>query len=306
MLQSLQNTVRETISTQSAIQQALRSPSGLRVVWVIVEAEEDEAVYKKFLHPSSTVVQTSKDETGRKGYSNLEDIVLNIKGEEPRAHIMGIRDTDYTRYEDGYETPDNIFLTDRRDLEMMMLDAESVKQMLHTWAPAFDAAFAKCVPICRHFGYLRIYNSLNRLFVTFHISCVFPKPSIFYLLESSIFPLNLSPFFLGIDAFWRSVPPQQGYLNPLLPGYLRGRFGRIQSSRQLYFIVLIEHCLNLYAYLLAHLFSPICFPVIFSHNTRPIPLMPNSCTTHRAVFIFLPREDFSGKVTTVSSWGKSG
>lgn len=168
MLQSLQNTVRETISTQSAIQQALRSPSGLRVVWVIVEAEEDEAVYKKFLHPSSTVVQTSKDETGRKGYSNLEDIVLNIKGEEPRAHIMGIRDTDYTRYEDGYETPDNIFLTDRRDLEMMMLDAESVKQMLHTWAPAFDAAFAKCVPICRHFGYLRIYNSLNRLFVTFH------------------------------------------------------------------------------------------------------------------------------------------
>ena len=168
MLQSLQNTVQEPSGTKSAIRQALMSPAGLRVVWVVVEAEEDVAVYEKFMQPESTVVKTSEDETGRKGYANVETIVREVKEEEPRAHIMGIRDTDYTRYEDGYEAPANIFLTDRRDLEMMMLDSDSVKQSLRAWAPTFNAALDKCAPICRHFGYLRIYNEVNDLSVKFH------------------------------------------------------------------------------------------------------------------------------------------
>ncbi len=168
MLQSLQNTVSEPFGTKAAIRQALMSPAGLRVVWVVVEAEEDVAVYEKFMQPESTVVKPSEGETGRKGYANVETIVREVKEEEPRAHIMGIRDTDYTRYEDAYEAPANIFLTDRRDLEMMMLDSDSVKQSLRVWAPTFNAALSKCAPICRHFGYLRIYNSLNGLFVTFH------------------------------------------------------------------------------------------------------------------------------------------
>lgn len=168
MLQSLQNTVNEPSGTKSAIRQALMSPAGLRVAWVVVEAEEDLAVYEKFMQPDSTMVKTSEDEAGRKGYANVEHIVDEIKKEVPSAHIMGIRDADYTRYEDGYEAPANIFLTDRRDLEMMLLEAESVKQALREWAPSFNAAFAKCLPICRHFGYLRIFNSLKGLSVTFH------------------------------------------------------------------------------------------------------------------------------------------
>ena len=168
MLLSLQNTVSEPSDTKSAIRQALMSPAGLRVVWVVVEAEEDVKVYEKFMQSESTVVNTSEDETGRKGYANVELIVSEIKKEVPVAHIMGIRDTDYSRYKDGYEAPANIFLTDRRDLEMMLLEAESVKQALRAWAPTYDQAFAKCIPICRHFGYLRIYNSLRGLFVTFH------------------------------------------------------------------------------------------------------------------------------------------
>jgi len=168
MLQSLQNTVSEPSGTKSAIRQALMSPAGLRVVWVVVEAEEDVAVYEKFMQPDSTVVKTFEGETGRMSYANVELIVSEIKQEEPRAHIMGIRDADYTRYEDGYEAPANIFLTDRRDLEMMLLEAESVKQSLRTWAPAYDEAFTKCIPVCRHFGYLRIYNEVADLSVNFH------------------------------------------------------------------------------------------------------------------------------------------
>lgn len=168
MLKSLQETVAEPLGTQSAIRQALKSSFGLRVAWVVVEAEEDVAVYEKFMERDATVVITSVDSTGHQGYANVEIIVREVKKEEPNAHIMGIRDADYTRYDSSYKVPVNIFLTDRRDLEMMMLESDSVKQALLAWAPTFDVAFAKCVPICRHFGYLRIYNSLNGLFVTFH------------------------------------------------------------------------------------------------------------------------------------------
>ena len=137
MLQSLQNTISEPSGTKAAIRQALMSPVGLRLVWVIVEAEEDVAVYEKFMQPNSTVVKTSESETGRKGYANVEIIVREIKEEVPVAHIMGIRDADYLRYKTDNTIPKNIFLTDRRDLEMMLLSTDSVKLALCEWAPGF-------------------------------------------------------------------------------------------------------------------------------------------------------------------------
>lgn len=168
MLQSLKDTVLEPTGTKAAIRQAMMSPAGLRVAWVVVEAEEDVAVYEKFMRPDSTVVKTSEDSSGRKGYANVEFIVREIKEEVPVAHIMGIRDADYSRYEEGFTVPDNIFLTDRRDLEMTLLEADSVTQALRTWAPDYDAALAKCISVCRHFGYLRIYNEMADLSVVFH------------------------------------------------------------------------------------------------------------------------------------------
>ena len=59
MLRSLQDTVREPSGTKAAIRQALMSPAGLRITWVVVEAEEDVAVYQKFMRLDSTVVKTS-------------------------------------------------------------------------------------------------------------------------------------------------------------------------------------------------------------------------------------------------------
>lgn len=97
----------------------------------MVEAKDDADLYEKFLPRDTTVfVNASIDTSGIKGYANVEIIVRDVKAEEPRAHIMGIRDTDYTRYENGYAASANIFLTDRRDLEMMLLASDSVKQSL--------------------------------------------------------------------------------------------------------------------------------------------------------------------------------
>lgn len=167
MLKSLRDTVCEPSGTQSAIRQALKSPTGLRVAWIVVEAEEDVAVYEKFMQRDSTVVKTSAGNTGRKGYANVEIIVRAIKEEESRAHIMGIRDADYSRYKGNYSLPVNIFLTDRRDLEMMLLETESVKKALKDSIPEFEQVWNKCVPICRLFGYMRICNDLLGLDVRF-------------------------------------------------------------------------------------------------------------------------------------------
>lgn len=156
-------------NTKSAIIQALKSDLGKKTIWVIVESEDDYNVYSTFMDSASTVVKTSDDTDGRRSYANVELIVTEIKSMAPLTHIIGIRDADYTKYEvPTHVFPANIFVTDRRDLEMMMLSAESVKQALIEWASAYETAFEKCVPICRHFGYLRIYNSLNGLYVSFH------------------------------------------------------------------------------------------------------------------------------------------
>ena len=168
MLQSLKDAFHEPSGTKSSILQAMMSPAGLRVVWVVVEAEEDVKVYEKFMCEDSTIVKTSESETGRRGYANVEIIVSEIKEEVPVAHIIGIRDADYSRYKGDDNVPVNIFLTDRRDLEMMLLEAETVKQELRVWVPVFDEAFAKCIPVCRYFGYLRIYNEVADFSVTFH------------------------------------------------------------------------------------------------------------------------------------------
>ena len=163
MVQSLREAYQEPSGTQAAIRLALNSPAGLRISWIVVEGEEDVKVYSKFMRPENTVVKTSEGSDGRKGYANVELIVKDIKEEVPVAHIFGIRDADYSKYARGFTVSENIFLTDRRDLEMMLLEADSVQQALNEWIPNYEDALNRSVPVCRYFGYLRIFNGILNL-----------------------------------------------------------------------------------------------------------------------------------------------
>lgn len=168
MASSLASVVSSPIYTKAAILLALKSVVGQNTVWVVVEAEDDYRVYKEFMDSKTTVVKTSEDVSGRKSYANVESIVADIKNEVPAAHILGIRDADYTKYEDTTHVfPVNIFPTDRRDLEMMILESEKVQNALRAWAPAYDAALVIITPVCRQLGYLRIYNE------AFGLMCMF-------------------------------------------------------------------------------------------------------------------------------------
>ena len=53
--------------------------------------------YTKFMNSNTTVVKTSEDSEGRKGYDNVEKIVKEIREEVSQSHIIGIRDADYSK-----------------------------------------------------------------------------------------------------------------------------------------------------------------------------------------------------------------
>jgi len=124
---------KEPIYTESVIRTAIRSSIGEKWMWIVVEDEDDMRVYKKFCSPSVTRVLPSLAENKSKSCKNVEYIVEKVRtAYTPK--ISGIRDADYTRYiEPPYVVPEQVYLTDERDVEMQMLASESVKQGLELW-----------------------------------------------------------------------------------------------------------------------------------------------------------------------------
>lgn len=162
MPRSLQNTIPQPQHTKAVIQAALRSPRGVNKVWCIVEAEDDQRVYEKFFDPNVLCVLSSEDEDGRKSCHNVEKIVQDLHIEENNPKVFGIRDKDYTHFDISYIKPANVFLTDNRDLEMMMYSAPSVVAGLEIWHHDFPMRIGESMDKCRYLGGLRIYNEVKQ------------------------------------------------------------------------------------------------------------------------------------------------
>lgn len=137
--------------TKGIIESALRSPLEAERVWVLVEDTDDMNVYKRFFDTDIVNVLPAEDEEGRKGFEHVETIVTDILRQGLTTRIFGIRDTDYTRYEDTvHQFPPAIFHTDFRDVEMMLFSAPSVTTALVNWNPEFPAKLIECLPIARY------------------------------------------------------------------------------------------------------------------------------------------------------------
>ncbi|WP_291563422.1 hypothetical protein [Bacteroides sp.] len=166
---ALQDAIIQPDYTKAVIKAALCTPRGMRMVWCVVEDEYDQNVFIRFFNPDTTKILTSRDEEGKRGCENVENIVSEIGDEKPMCHIFGIRDCDYTKYDSSYHCPKNVFRTDRRDIEMMMMETEPVKKDLDSWDLNFSQKIAECENPVRYLGYLRIYNDVN------NIGCRFNK-----------------------------------------------------------------------------------------------------------------------------------
>lgn len=118
----------------------------------------------------SIVKHASIDDSRRGGYKNVELIVDEVNGQVRDAKIIGIRNKDYSCILDPEVSfPENIFVTDTRDLELMLLESESVSSVLKCWAnPLYEEAFATAKDVACFLGYLRIYNHIYLLSCDFH------------------------------------------------------------------------------------------------------------------------------------------
>lgn len=150
--------------TKAMVEAGIRSPSGAKKTWVIVEYSDDVNVYSKFFNPEYAQVLSSLTDKGKSGYRYVEEIVSELLMEYDRILILGIRDADYTRYESPmHQYPANIYATDHRDLEMMMLAAPSVPNALEQWNADFPVKFDECRPLVRTIGYMRIFNHIKNI-----------------------------------------------------------------------------------------------------------------------------------------------
>ena len=159
---SLQGIAVEPRITMDNLKMALMSPSGMSKVWVLLEGEADLKVFGAFFSEQTVSVKQAMSDTGHGGYKIVEDIVSAVSREFPAAAILGIRDRDYTPYHNpSYSMPENVFATDRRDLEMMLAERPSVRVQLALKLPGFETVENKIMPILRHMGYSRAYASCN-------------------------------------------------------------------------------------------------------------------------------------------------
>lgn len=159
MVGSVRGAVEQPKYTLSSILQGLHSPQGSKMLWVVVEDNEDKVFYEKFSDFNTSRIKTSEDENGYKGCEKVETIVREIvtKGYN---NVIGIRDADYIRYGDE-QIPSGIFVTDQRDLEMTLLYSQSVKDCLSSEIEGFVSDIERSMQICRFAGYARIMNSVH-------------------------------------------------------------------------------------------------------------------------------------------------
>lgn len=163
-----------TKHTLGHIDTKLRGMLGSRTTFVIVEGCDDLAFYKRFLDISKTTsyYSTKLNDEGKVqdgGCEELQNIVRTVLEEGRTDKIVGIMDTDYRKYMDGYHYPQNIFHTDYRDMEMTALSTPSVQQSLRGWIAGFDGIFERLKVMLRHAGVLRILND------RYHLGCSFKR-----------------------------------------------------------------------------------------------------------------------------------
>lgn len=161
----------EPTYTKSVIKAGLRTEKGRSRVWVVVEDDDDKVVYSRFMRTDDNVsIMPSLAEDGSKGCKNVESIVSEIKAEEGCRLIFGIRDKDYIEFGTvPYPLPEDVFVTDCRDIEMMMFAADSVRKALREWNDEIDRVLSEYGEVIRWFGYMRVCN------YRYNLGCSFKK-----------------------------------------------------------------------------------------------------------------------------------
>ena len=151
------------------IVQASRTPLVRDKTWVLVEAMEDKLAYGKFFNSERTLVYIPKEVGYENGCDNVEYVVGWFVSREPKIAVIGIRDKDYVLFVNPLHVwPVNVFATDFRDVEMLMLSSPAVRQMLGNLKNYTETKMNQSFEIARELGYLRIFNDVQQKGIRFN------------------------------------------------------------------------------------------------------------------------------------------
>lgn len=181
MPKDLKHSVNQTRDVESQIRASLQTPIKRSILWIITESDYDSRVYERFFN-DNVAVRPSYDEKGKGGCKRVERIVKNILKTGETNRIVGIRDADYVYFlpVQFKSSTTNIFHTDERDIEMMMIKSPSVRAALTAWDATFDSKIDQVIPIACYMGKIRIWHVARNKTADlkkYHIACAWDQNS---------------------------------------------------------------------------------------------------------------------------------
>ena len=148
--------------TESTIRQASRSKIKNSFVWIVAEGDEDAKLYGRMYDSLFVQALPSTIKKGNNSCVNVERIVANILS-NTSINIIGIRDKDYTPFNSQYRRPQHIFLTDRRDIEMQIIERKWNK----ITSLVLPNVITDIITYSKQVGLYRIFNDIYNLRFSF-------------------------------------------------------------------------------------------------------------------------------------------
>ena len=142
---------------------SLNTDVGSKIVWILVEGEDDCKIYPKFFDETKAKVEFVN---GGKGQLT---IALNTLTRETEQ-VIGIQDADFLHLEKSYPTVRNLFYTDCHDIEITMLSFDDVISNLlseYRMQDRKEDIWKNILQESSYIAYIRWYNERNNCKILF-------------------------------------------------------------------------------------------------------------------------------------------
>lgn len=133
-------------------------------IWIVVEGVDDKRLFDRLIPSKDIYISDSAVKPN--GTGNCDNVVLIVTQMRLRVNempVVGIRDRDHLTFVRQINQPiwKNVFFTDKRDMENMVLSSENSVKMMENDHPGFTSKLNKVMQMTRPMGVLRVYNSLH-------------------------------------------------------------------------------------------------------------------------------------------------
>lgn len=127
-------------------------------VFCLVEGILDKHIYEARLNSNDIEVVIAANEKMSHNKNTVVSIFNELRTSSPNSRVFGIRDKDYMNIL-GHCCPPEVFITDKRDLEMMIFSSQSFS----TADPNIPKYLSVVMPFCTHLAHIRIFAESRKI-----------------------------------------------------------------------------------------------------------------------------------------------